>query len=135
MPVTPGTANDVQRAFEEAFKAVPNCQIMQDLTDYDRLFRSVLEPTWEKVSETIERITVDPSTSIFRVACRVTLDSHGDGIGAATVATMHEIKNSLASIADGAAAVVARILPASVEDVPFGQNIGLTAHGIIEREQ
>lgn len=132
MAIRPGTIDDVQHAFNEVMKSLHNCEIAQDLTGYDSLFKGLCEHKWTTVEDSgVEYIVIDCNTTIFRVACQVTLDFYREGIGNEIVTKIQKNKKNLIHIAKGATKVAVYISPSITKDAPFGKEIHLLARGII----
>jgi len=127
------TDDEVQRRFAQGITHATKSSALADQQEVNRLFQTVVSPTWQQASAGVEQLTINTALSLVRGHLRVTIDKHQDGQSQTIQGQIDDFASRLASLVPTGATVRWVFEFPPTKDVPFGQEVECMVQGIVER--
>ena len=131
MPMTVPTPEEVQRIFAATLRTLPKCEISSDRSEFDTIFRGLLDTTWQHVGDSVEYIRAAPDRILVRVFLNVDIDLHKGGQEPVIRRALETIISQVKSIDAGILSVTFLLTASAVTDIPFAKRVPLMAEGVL----
>jgi hypothetical protein len=131
MPQKTLTPDEVTNVFRRSILSLDHAIEVPDLTEYDRLFRSISNPSWESSGSSVENMKCDETTTIFRISWSYDLLNNSTISLEAVERNFDPVIQSIRSISAGASGIRVHFDSPHIKPSPFGQTIELMAQGTI----
>lgn len=133
MPITVPTQGQIEKTFKDALSTIPNACASSDHEQYDRIFRSLLTPTWSQVAPSLESLRVSEETLLARIGTKFIIENHKAGQLQQATKTFNALANTIRDLMPEATSIAMTFSPTRTKSIPFGMELELMMECVIQK--